>query len=87
MLNSKFEQDEQLYISDPRALQSIISKDQDAFEETAVFIESVSQFPNKHLVKALMPQHRTNKAIFGPGLVATIGRCAQENTDILITKF
>jgi hypothetical protein len=31
--------DEQLYISDPRALHSIISKDQDAFEETAVFIE------------------------------------------------
>ncbi|KAF5376914.1 hypothetical protein D9615_007312 [Tricholomella constricta] len=46
--------DEQLYISDPRALQSIVIKDQDAFEETPVFVE-------------------TNKAIFGPGLVATIG--------------
>ncbi|KAG6890526.1 hypothetical protein C0995_007728 [Termitomyces sp. Mi166 len=46
--------DEQLYISDPRALHSIVVKDQDAFEETAVFVE-------------------TNKAIFGPGLVATIG--------------
>ncbi|KAF9457370.1 cytochrome P450 [Collybia nuda] len=46
--------DEQLYVSDPRALQSIVLKDQDAYEETAVFIE-------------------TNKAIFGPGLVATIG--------------
>ncbi|KAG5719279.1 Cytochrome P450 4F12 [Termitomyces sp. T112] len=46
--------DEQLYVSDPRALHSIIVKDQDAFEETAVFVE-------------------TNKAIFGPGLVATIG--------------
>lgn len=32
-------QDEQLYISDPRALQSILLKDQDAYEETAVFIE------------------------------------------------
>ncbi|KAL0575693.1 hypothetical protein V5O48_006281 [Marasmius crinis-equi] len=31
--------DEQLYVSDPRALQSIISKDQDAYEETAVFID------------------------------------------------
>ncbi|KAG6827437.1 hypothetical protein H0H92_011792 [Tricholoma furcatifolium] len=48
------DQDEQLYVSDPRALQSIIVKDQDAFEETAVFVE-------------------TNKAIFGPGLVSTIG--------------
>ncbi|KAG6865211.1 hypothetical protein C0991_004412 [Blastosporella zonata] len=46
--------DEQLYVSDPRALHSIVIKDQDAFEETAVFVE-------------------TNKAIFGPGLVATIG--------------
>ncbi|KAG6856810.1 hypothetical protein H0H87_000509 [Tephrocybe sp. NHM501043] len=31
--------DEQLYVSDPRALHSIIIKDQDAFEETAVFVE------------------------------------------------
>ncbi|PPQ83855.1 hypothetical protein CVT25_000911 [Psilocybe cyanescens] len=46
--------DEQLYIADPRALQSIIIKDQDSFEETTVFTE-------------------TNKVIFGPGLVATIG--------------
>lgn len=35
------QQDEQLYVSDPRALQSIIQKDQDAFEETAVFVEYV----------------------------------------------
>ncbi|KAF9042273.1 cytochrome P450 [Panaeolus papilionaceus] len=49
-----YAQDEQLYVSDPQALQSIIMKDQDSYEETAVFIE-------------------TNKAIFGPGLVATIG--------------
>lgn len=31
--------DEQLYISDPRALQSILVKEQDAYEETAVFVE------------------------------------------------
>jgi hypothetical protein len=37
-------QDEQLYVSDPTALQSIIGKDQDAFEETAVFIEYVLWF-------------------------------------------
>ncbi len=36
-----FIQDEQLYISDPKALQSILIKDQDAFEETDVFIECV----------------------------------------------
>jgi len=35
----KFIQDEQLYISDPRALQSILVKEQDAYEETAVFVE------------------------------------------------
>ncbi|KAF8656004.1 hypothetical protein AX16_002824 [Volvariella volvacea WC 439] len=46
--------DEQLYISDPRALQHIVSKDQDAFEETAVFAE-------------------TNRVIFGPGLVGSVG--------------
>lgn len=32
-------QDEQLYISDPRALHYILGKDEDAFEETAVFTE------------------------------------------------
>ncbi|KAF7369849.1 hypothetical protein MSAN_00613900 [Mycena sanguinolenta] len=32
--------DEQLYISDPRALQSILGKEQDAYEETAVFVET-----------------------------------------------
>ncbi|KAF8883812.1 cytochrome P450 [Infundibulicybe gibba] len=33
--------DEQLYISDPRALHHILIKDQDAFEETSVFIEKM----------------------------------------------
>jgi hypothetical protein len=37
-------QDEQLYVSDPRALQSIVLKDQDAFEETAVFVELVVHY-------------------------------------------
>ncbi|TFK38830.1 cytochrome P450 [Crucibulum laeve] len=46
--------DEQLYVSDARAMQSILMKDQDAFEETSVFVE-------------------TNKVIFGPGLVSTVG--------------
>jgi hypothetical protein len=32
-------QDEQLYVSDPRALQIILVKEQDAYEETAVFVE------------------------------------------------
>jgi hypothetical protein len=33
--------DEQLYISDPRALQSILIKDQDTYDETDVFLEYV----------------------------------------------
>lgn len=32
-------QDEQLYVSDSRALQSILVKEHDAFEETSVFLE------------------------------------------------
>ncbi|KAG6898696.1 hypothetical protein C0993_005049 [Termitomyces sp. T159_Od127] len=60
--------DEQLYISDPRALHSIIIKDQDAFEETAVFVE-------------------TNKAIFGPGLVATIGDHHKKQRKIVTPVF
>jgi hypothetical protein len=32
-------QNEQLYVSDPQALQTIILKEQDAFEETSVFLE------------------------------------------------
>ncbi|RDB27404.1 hypothetical protein Hypma_004362 [Hypsizygus marmoreus] len=60
--------DEQLYISDPRALQSIVVKDQDSFEETPVFIE-------------------TNKAIFGPGLVATIGEHHKKQRKIVNPVF
>ncbi|KAG6843126.1 hypothetical protein H0H93_002158, partial [Arthromyces matolae] len=60
--------DEQLYVSDPRALQSIIVKDQDAFEETAVFVE-------------------TNKAIFGPGLVATVGEHHKKQRKIVTPIF
>jgi hypothetical protein len=32
-------QDEQLYVSDSRALQGILVKEHDAFEETSVFLE------------------------------------------------
>lgn len=34
-------QDNQLYVADPLALQNIIVKEQDIFEETSVFIEYV----------------------------------------------
>lgn len=64
--------DEQLYIADPHALQHIILKDQDAFEETPIFTEQVPLIPTEADAYDFF---RTNKVIFGPGLVATTGKC------------
>lgn len=58
--------DEQLYISDPRALQSIISKDQDAFEETAVFTETNKVIFGPGLVATTGDHHKRQRKIVTP---------------------
>lgn len=61
-------------------------KDQDAFEETSVFIECVpASVRHSKLSSRDLP--RTNKAIFGPGLVATTGEsCLVKVSCALLTN-
>ncbi|EIM84054.1 cytochrome P450 [Stereum hirsutum FP-91666 SS1] len=58
--------DEQLYISDPKALQHIIVKDQDAFEETTTFIETNKVIFGEGLVATTGEQHKRQRRIVGP---------------------
>ncbi|KAG7085443.1 hypothetical protein E1B28_003004 [Marasmius oreades] len=58
--------DEQLYVSDPRALQSIISKDQDAYEETAVFIDSNKIIFGPGLVATTDEIHKRQRKLVTP---------------------
>ncbi|KAF8999694.1 cytochrome P450 [Cyathus striatus] len=55
--------DEQLYISDPRALHNIIIKDQDSFEETAVFTETNKVIFGPGLLKIGEQHKRQRKAV------------------------
>ncbi|KAH6903378.1 cytochrome P450 [Coprinopsis sp. MPI-PUGE-AT-0042] len=58
--------DEQLYVSDPHALHLIILKDQDAFEETAVFTETNKVIFGPGLVATTGQQHRRQRKVVGP---------------------
>lgn len=58
--------DEQLYISDPRALQSIIVKDQDSFEETTTFIETNKVIFGEGLVATVGDHHKRQRKIVSP---------------------
>ncbi|KAK7464224.1 hypothetical protein VKT23_006390 [Stygiomarasmius scandens] len=58
--------DEQLYVSDPLALQSIIVKDQDAFEETEVFIETNRVIFGPGLVATTGDVHKRQRKIVAP---------------------
>ncbi|KAJ4489794.1 cytochrome P450 [Lentinula lateritia] len=58
--------DEQLYVSDPHALQSIIVKDQDAFEETAVFIDTNRVIFGPGLVSTTGDVHKKQRKIVAP---------------------
>ncbi|KAK0448461.1 cytochrome P450 [Desarmillaria tabescens] len=58
--------DEQLYISDPKALQSILIKDQDAFEETDVFIETNKVIFGPGLVATTGDQHKRQRKLVNP---------------------
>ncbi|KAJ3893683.1 cytochrome P450 [Lentinula edodes] len=58
--------DEQLYVSDPHALQSMIVKDQDAFEETAVFIDTNRVIFGPGLVSTTGDVHKKQRKIVAP---------------------
>jgi hypothetical protein len=65
------EQDVQLVISDPKACNNIVIKDQTIFEETQAFLEYVYSFQSSMTFDTL--PYRTNNSIFGPGLLSTLG--------------
>ncbi|KAJ7596328.1 cytochrome P450 [Mycena floridula] len=58
--------DEQLYITDPKALQSILVRDQDTFEETAVFIETNKVIFGPGLVATTGETHKRQRRIVNP---------------------
>ncbi|KAF4623118.1 hypothetical protein D9613_001355 [Agrocybe pediades] len=58
--------DEQLYISDPRAIQSIMLKDQDSYEETAVFTETNKVIFGPGLVATTGEQHKRQRRVVNP---------------------
>ncbi|KAI5120423.1 hypothetical protein M0805_006923 [Coniferiporia weirii] len=58
--------DEQLYISDPLALQSILVKNQDNFEETKVFIENNKIIFGEGLVATVGEHHKRQRKLVSP---------------------
>ncbi|KLO11217.1 cytochrome P450 [Schizopora paradoxa] len=58
--------DEQLYVSDPLALQSIIVKDQDAYEETRVFIDNNKIIFGEGLVATIGEHHKRQRKLVTP---------------------
>ncbi len=61
-----------LYVFDPTAMHSIIVKEQYVFEEAEFFIKSVRRLPTIKARSADSP-YRTNRLVFGPGLLGTLG--------------
>ncbi len=61
-----------LYVFDPTAMHSIIVKEQYVFEEAEFFIKSVRRLPTIKARRADSP-YRTNRLVFGPGLLGTLG--------------
>ncbi|KAJ7358445.1 cytochrome P450 [Mycena albidolilacea] len=86
--------DEQLYVSDPRALQSILVKEQDAYEETAVFVDTNRIIFGPGLVSTTGVIHKRQRKlvnpIFSPSnlreLVPTFRSVAERLTDVLANE-
>ncbi|KAF9048023.1 cytochrome P450 [Hymenopellis radicata] len=58
--------DEQLYISDPIAVNAILGKEQDAFDETAVFLETNKVIFGPGLVATNGEQHKRQRKLVAP---------------------
>ncbi|KAJ6548742.1 cytochrome P450 [Mycena capillaripes] len=86
--------DEQLYISDPRALQGILVREQDAYEETAVFVETNKIIFGPGLVSTTGDMHKRQRKlvhpIFSPNnlrdLVPTFYSVAERLSDVLTNE-
>ncbi|KAJ7922415.1 cytochrome P450 [Mycena leptocephala] len=86
--------DEQLYISDPQALQSILIKDQDAYEETAVFVETNKIIFGPGLVSTTGEVHKRQRKLVNPifspsnlrDLVPTFYSVAERLIEVLMNE-
>ncbi|KAJ7669588.1 cytochrome P450 [Mycena rosella] len=84
--------DEQLYISDPRALQSILVQEQDAYDETSVFVETNKVIFGPGLVATTGEIHKRQRKLVAPifspsnlrDLVPTFYDVAERLCDVLI---
>lgn len=75
-------QDEQIYFTDPLALHHIVLKDQQSFiepESHMALVYFCSLSIDLRLIKDIL--HRTNGAILGEGLLATVG---ESSADLLL---
>ncbi|KAK7024692.1 cytochrome P450 [Favolaschia claudopus] len=80
-----------LYISDPQALQNILIKEQDAFEETAVFVETNKVIFGPGLVSTTGEIHKRQRKMVNPifspsnlrNLVSTFYEVAERLNDVL----
>jgi len=59
-------QDEQVYVSDPKALYHIVLKDQDVFEETEYFTKSNFVCFGAGMVSVVGEQHRKQRKMMNP---------------------
>ncbi|KAJ6540824.1 cytochrome P450 [Mycena vulgaris] len=84
--------DEQLYISDPSALHSILVKEQDAYEETAVFVETNKVIFGPGLVSTTGEIHKRQRKLVAPifspsnlrDLVPILSNVAERLTEVLV---
>ncbi|KAJ7728473.1 cytochrome P450 [Mycena metata] len=86
--------DEQLYISDPKALQEILIKNPDAWEETEVFIETNRIIFGPGLVATTGDVHKRQRKLVNPvfsptnlrNLVPVFYNVAERLTDVLMRE-
>ncbi|KAF9528231.1 cytochrome P450 [Crepidotus variabilis] len=78
--------EQQLYISDPVALQHILGKDQNIYEETRGWIESVMRVTCKQIF-GLRVHCSGNLLIFGRGLLSTLGEEHKKQKKMLNPAF
>lgn len=58
--------DKQLYVSDPKAIQHIVVKDQDIFEETSSFLAGTNLLFGKGILATLGDHHRKQRKMLNP---------------------
>nr|BAK09506.1 cytochrome P450 [Postia placenta] len=86
--------EEQLYVSDPRALHHIVVKEQDVYEETDMFIMGNKLIFGEGLISTLGEQHRKQRKMLNPvfslanmrDLLPTIQPIADQLCDLLVSK-